>query len=222
MKILLIESEQEHYSIQAELRDQFRFELAKSAGEGEYLAETGEFSLIIIHSELSDKKGIELCKLLRNKDIHTPILILSSSKDINEKISTIDAGADDFLTKPLHSSLELHTHVRALTRRTFTKQEPKVLTVNDLTMDTYNKMVKRGNKILQLRRKEYDILEYFMRNPGRIITREMILNHVWTNVYESFTNTIDVHIKYLRDQVDKPFNKKLIKTVYGFGYKIQG
>jgi DNA-binding response OmpR family regulator len=220
MKMLLIENgiDRSHV-LTAALKAEFLLESSNTFEEGQYLAETNDYSLVVIHSQVSYEICKTLCKKLRANKVQTPILVLSQKKTIQEKVEVIEAGADDYLSYPTQM-LEVLTHIKALSRRVYTKQIETILQIDDLILDISNKSVTRSGKTINLRRKEYDLLEYFMQNPGRVISREMILNHVWTNAYESYTNTIDVHIKYLRDQIDKPFTKKLIKTIHGFGYKI--
>lgn len=220
MKILLIQQEQEGLSaLKTVLRGQFLLESSSSMEEGEYLAETNEYALVILAPTLASETSKQICRTLRMKHIDTPLLVLSPIKTTKEQIATLDAGADGFLSVPVQHA-ELITHIKVLMRRSHVKQIEHIITIDGLVLDTIHKKVTRDGKLIQLRRKEYDLLEYFMRNPGRIISREMILNHVWTNAYEAYTNTIDVHVKYLRDQIDKPFERKLIKTIHGFGYKI--
>lgn len=220
MKILLIENKlEERTALKTVLKGQFLLETTSSLDEGIYLAENNEYSLIILCSTNLQDSTRKICTVLQNKKVQSLVLAISHKKNIQEKIAVFDAGADDYLAHPLEI-VEIVTHVKALTRRVFTKQMENILQIDDLILNTVQKTVLRNGVTIQLRRKEYDLLEYLMRNPGRIISREMILNHVWTNAYEAYTNTIDVHVKYLRDQVDKPFSKKLIKTIHGFGYKI--
>jgi DNA-binding response OmpR family regulator len=221
MKLLLIENTHEILDIiKTDLKDRFVIDTAERIDDGEYFVEQYEYDIIIIGLDLQDKSELEMCKSLRRKNIHTPVLILSSFQDIKNKVSAIDAGADGFLSKPIHS-LELQAYIKALTRRIPTKQLNQFITAGELILDTTNKVVRRKDITIQLRRKEFDLLEYFMRNPGRVMTRDMILNNVWAHTDEFFTNTIDVHVKYLRDRIDRPFNKKLIKTIHGFGYKLE-
>ena len=162
-------------------------------------------------------------KQIASAPVLTPIPTTSGQSaaiEIDQKVKALDSGADDYLIKPFNF-LELKARVRALLRRQSQTARSSVLKVGDLTLDLTKRTVQRGNQDIALHRKEFKILEYFMHNAGKIITRNMILEHVWDSEFESLTNVVDVHIKYLRDQVDKNFNKKLIKTIYGMGYKLE-
>ena len=167
---------------------------------------------------LPDKNGIELCKHIRSKCINTPIIMLTGVDDTKHKVEALNSGADDYVTKPFHME-ELSARVTAVLRRP-QNMVKKILSVDDLVLDLSNHRVTRDGKVIDLRRKEYDLLEYFMRNQSRVLTRDMICRSVWDDPANTFSNTVDVHIKSLRDKVDSPFSKKLIHTVSGIGYKI--
>jgi DNA-binding response OmpR family regulator len=221
MKILLVDDEKEMVNtLKRELSSDYIVEAAYSGHEAEELIDTNEYDIIILDMILPDMDGSLLCQTIRSKDIKSPILMLTGVNETKKKITALDSGADDYLTKPFHFA-ELHAHLRALLRR-----QPEIITSNilkiaDLEFDAINRTVKRGNKSIVLKRKELQLLEYFMRNIGKVISRDMILEHLWDSSFDSFTNTIDVHVKYLRDQIDRPFEKKLIKTIYGMGYKLE-
>lgn len=221
MRILIIEDDKETaQTLKEELGKYFVVELALSGEDGEYKSQINNYDLIILDYILPDINGLEVCIKIRANRIHTPILMLTGQQEMQKKVEALNSGADDYLTKPF-SFDELLARIRAILRR-----GPKTLTSNnisvgDLILDLHRKIVKRKGVSIFLRRKELYILEYLMRNQGKVITREMILDHVWDSMSDSLTNTIDVHIKYLRDSVDKPFDKKLIKTIYGLGYKIE-
>jgi DNA-binding response OmpR family regulator len=220
MKILLIEDDLEmSATIQNKLTDYFVVETVTTGEEGEFEAQVNSYDLIILDYTLPDINGLEVCKRIRNGDVNTPILMLTGQVDLEKKVIALDAGVDDYVTKPFHFE-ELMARVRALMRRQ-SDVHSNILQVNDLTFDLHKKIVKRKNKTISLRRKELYLLEYLMRNTGRVITREMILDHVWDSATDVAGNVVDVHIKYLRDLIDKPFNKKLIKTIHGLGYKIE-
>ena len=164
--------------------------------------------------------GIEIAKKLRGQQIHTPILMLTAKGQLEDKVTGLDAGADDYLTKPFAFE-ELLARIRALTRR------PKdslgiIIAVSDLTLNTATYQVKRDNKIIPLSSKEYALLEYLMRHPKQTLTKEQIINHVWDYDADVLPNTVEVYIGYLRNKIDKPFSEKptLIQTIRGFGYKI--
>ncbi len=221
MRLLLIEDDRETANtIKEQLEDNYTVELAFSGEDGEYQAEINEYDLIILDLGLPDMNGLEVCQKIRENKIQTPILILTGEDGTDKKVSLLDCGADDYLTKPFAID-ELKARVRMLLRRSPKLSSSNILSIGDLTIDLNKMSVTRGERIITLRRKEFYLLEYLARNVGRVITREMILDHIWESSAEPITNVIDVHIKYLRDQVDRPFDKKLIKTVHGMGYKIE-
>ncbi|MCL5411657.1 MAG: response regulator transcription factor [Patescibacteria group bacterium] len=220
MRILIIEDEKETaLTIKEGLKKEYVVEISSEGEEGEYLALHNVYDFYIIDLNLPDKNGVEICRSIRGKEITTPILILTGEDDVSQKVAALDIGADDYLTKPF-SFDELKARIRALLRRK-SNLDGNVLNVGNLTLDLEKRTVKRENYEIQLRPKEFALLEYMMRNQGRVVTRSMILDHAWESTTESFYNTVDVHIKYLRDRIDRNFDKKLIKTVYGSGYKIE-
>jgi DNA-binding response OmpR family regulator len=164
--------------------------------------------------------GLEICKELRQKQIHTPILILTAKGQIDDKIRGLDSGADDYLTKPF-SFEELLARIRALTRRPPNSLD-NILTIGDLTLNIQTFEVKRRNKNITLSNKEFSLLEYLMRHPHQIIKKEQIINHVWDYESNILPNTVEVYIKNLRQKIENPFpgQGSLIYTVRGFGYKI--
>lgn len=220
MRILIIEDDQETaLTLKDELKKYFTIELAFNAEDGEYQASVNEFDLILLDYLLPDSNGLTVLKNLRQIGVDTPVLMLTGESSITKKIEAFNQGSDDYLTKP-YSMEELLARIRALLRRAGGNINSNTLIVGDLILDLNDKTVRREETQIQLRRKEFDILEYLMRNAGRVLSREMIINHVWDSANESITNIIDVHIKYLRDRIDKPFHKKMIRTVHGFGYKL--
>ncbi|HEX8932486.1 MAG TPA: response regulator transcription factor [Patescibacteria group bacterium] len=220
MKILVIESEKDFaLSLKNQLKSEYAIDLAFSANEGNYHLKEYEYDVIILDIGLVDKNGIVLCKELRKDGIKSPILVLTGEFAMEKKIEALDSGADDYLVKPFNIN-ELQARIRALLRRNFQDIQSSILTVGDLSIDIKEKTAKRGEVPIILQRKEFQILEYFMRNPGKLITRGNLLEHVWDSENDSVANIVDVHIKYLRDRVDRAFPKKLIKTIYGLGYKL--
>jgi two-component system OmpR family response regulator len=221
MKLLIVEDDhQMAYTLRDMLRHEYVVDLAFTGEEGLIKAEENEYDLFIIDYVLPGIDGVEVVRTLRKNGISSLILFLTGRVAADDKVLAFDTGADDYVTKP-YSAPELRARIRALLRRYPQRISTNILQVGDLTIDLSAKSVRRNKKTITLRRKEFDLLEYFVRNAGKIITRSMILDHVWDSSYESFTNTIDVHINYLRQQVDKPFKKKLIKTVHGVGYRLE-
>lgn len=195
---------------------------ASEGKTGLELAAAHSYDVILLDLGLPDMPGADVCAQLRKADITAPILVLSGLKELNTKISLLEAGADDYMTKPF-SVAELRARLFALLRRGIFAADPPhqyVLRVNNLTLDPISRRVERSGKQITLRRKEFDILEYLMRNQGKIMTRSMIMDHVWESNSSSWEGTVNVHIKSLRDKIDRPYRKKLIKTVYGLGYTI--
>jgi len=186
------------------------------------LANSHHYDAILLDLGLPDMPGLDVCTALREADIKTPILVLSGSADLNLKITLLEQGADDYMTKPF-SIDELRARLSALLRRSTvdpTAPQSLPLQVSNLTLDPVSRRVERSGRRIELRRKEFDILEYLMRNRDKIITRTMIMQHVWEYGSQSWDGTVNVHIKHLRDRVDRPFKQKLIKTAYGLGYTI--
>ncbi len=219
MKLLIIEDNQELVlTLKEKLESLYTIELATTGRRGLLLANRGHNDLIILDLGLPDVDGKTVCQQIRAKDNATPILILTAQSEIEDKVALLDMGADDYLLKPFQFP-ELLARIRALVRRTDTKITAKILSYGDLTVNLEDRLVMRAGQTINLRRKEFDILEYFLLNRGRLVTRQMLLHHVWNVNSEPFDNTVDVHIKYLRDQIDKPFAVKLIKTVHGLGYR---
>ncbi len=221
MKLLIIEDDkQTAATIKDEMKDYYAVDVVHTGEDGEYQAEVNDYDVIIIDIRLPDKDGISVCKEIRKAGIKTPILMLTGSLETKNKVSALDSGADDYLTKPFKFA-ELLARIRALMRRNPNTLDSNVLSLGDLTLDITANRVQRKKKTIPLRRKEFSLLEYLMRNPERVITRTMILEHVWDSSVDPITNTVDVHINYLRDKIDRPFGTKLIKTVHGLGYKIE-
>jgi DNA-binding response OmpR family regulator len=197
-----------YYTVEATSLGQEAIELAEH-----------DFDVIILDLGLPDMKGIEVCRHIRSVGIQAPILVLTANEEAAQKVSLLDAGADDYLTKPFNLE-ELKARLRALLRRHNSRISQSSLSVGDLELDIASRRVRRANQDIELRRKEFDLLECLMRNTGHVISRATILNVVWGPDTEVWTNAIDVHIKHLRDKVDKPFSRPLIQTVHGVGYKI--
>lgn len=195
---------------------------AASGASGIALANTEHYDAIVLDLGLPDMSGMEVCVKLRKANITVPILVLSGSAEQNIKIALLESGADDYMTKPFNVA-ELRARLFALLRRSHADVDQPylyLLKISSLTLDPFSRRVERSGKPIELRRKEFDILEYLMRNPDKVLTRSMIMENVWESGSDSWDNTVNVHIKHLRDRVDRPFKHKLIKTVYGLGYTI--
>ena len=201
-------------------QESFAVDVAYEGTTGYDLASTEDYDLIVLDLLLPGIDGMEICRKLRADKIHTPILILTAKGQLEDKVNGLNAGADDYLVKPFAFE-EFLARVRALMRR---PQETvqTVLTCQDLSLNPQTYEVKRGETIIPLSSKEFSLLEYLLRHPGRIFTKDQIIGHVWNYDADILPNTVEVYIGYLRNKIDRPFPKKpaLIHTVRGFGYKI--
>lgn len=187
--------------------------------DGIFQSETETYDVIILDWMLPGKQGNEVCKIIRKKNIKTPIIMLTAKSQLDDKIEGLDTGADDYLTKPF-SMEELIARVKALIRRKSGESVSPILAVSDLSINTNTHEVKRVNKIIFLAPREYTLLEYLVINKGKTVNRESLLHHVWGEDIDPFSNTVDVHIRYLRKKIDDKFKKKLIKTIKNTGYAI--
>lgn len=201
-------------------QESFAVDLSFDGRDGLGSALTVDYDLVIIDRMLPEVDGIKICIALRDKQNNTPILFLTAKDKIKDRVEGLNAGADDYLVKPF-AFQELLARVRALLRRP-TKAMESVLSVVDLSLNTLTFEVKRQNKKIKLSSKEFALLEYMMRNPNRILTKDNIISHVWDYDADILPNTVEVYIGYLRNKIDKPFKSKpeLIQTVRGFGYKL--
>lgn len=217
MRILVVEDEKKVASfVKKGLEEEsYAVDVSYDGMEGEYLAETNPYDLIVLDIMLPGKNGLAVLMELRDKGINTPILLLTAKGSVEDKVTGLNAGADDYLAKPFVFS-ELLARVRSLLRRG--GEKAPVLKFADLTMDPVTRKITRGGVDIELTSKEYALLEYFMRRPNQVLTRTMISEHVWESDFDTFTNVIDVYVNYLRNKIDKGFDKKLIQTVRGVGY----
>jgi len=221
MRILLVEDDLEMaHAIRATVKDRFAIEVVHTGEEGLFHIENYAYDLIILDLNLPDMTGIDICCRIRSTGLTTPVLMLTGSQELDDKVRCLDAGADDFLSKPF-AKAELHARLRALSRRSRMQLETSLFCVNDLAVDSSTGIAFHRGTPLNLRRKEFLLLEYLMRNAGKIVTRNMLLEHVWDSSADPATNTVDVHIKCLRDKIDKPFGTKQILTIHGLGYKLE-
>lgn len=223
MRILVVEDE---HKIARAIKRGFEQEgyAVDLAFDGEYgydLAATEEYDVIVLDLMLPKKDGLAICRDLRAAGVHTPILMLTARGQLEERVEGLNSGADDYLVKPF-SFAELLARVRALTRRPRNALDT-VLTVGDLTLDTVTYEVKRGDTPIALSKKEFALLEYLMRNKGRVLTKDQIISHVWDFDADVLPNTVEVYIGYLRNKIDRPFRDRppLIRTVRGFGYRME-
>jgi DNA-binding response OmpR family regulator len=193
-------------------------DIAHNGTEGSYIARTNQYDLIIIDYSIPNKNGLKVCEEIRASGKTVPILFLSIVGEISKKIDALEKGADDYMTKPF-SFDELYARVRALARRPHKIQTP-ILTAGDLSLDTERQIATRGEIAIYLTRKEYTLLEYLMRNQSTILSRGMIMEHVWNADSDPFSNTIEAHILNLRKKVNVGKRKDIIRNVPGRGYTI--
>jgi DNA-binding response OmpR family regulator len=223
MKILVIEDEHKiANSIKKGLeQENYAVDVAYEGSSGFDLASEGIYDVIVLDLMLPDMDGVEVCRKLRQNSIHTPILMLTARGQIEDKVAGLNSGADDYLVKPFAFN-ELLARVKALSRRP-REEYGTVLSAGDLTLNTINYEVKRRGKIIYLSRKEYSLLEFMLRHPNTVLTKDQIINNVWDYDSDVLPNTVEVYIGYLRNKIDKifPNDKPIINTIRGFGYKIE-
>lgn len=224
MRILVVEDDHKiANSIKKGLEQEFfAVDVAYDGSSGYDLAASENFDVIILDLMLPYINGIDICKNLRKSQIHIPILILTAKGELEDKVKGLNFGADDYLVKPF-AFAELLARIRALIRR------PKnsigtILAFEDLSLDTTNFKVTRAKKDIKLSKKEFSLLEYLLRHPQKILTKDQIINNVWDYNADILPNTVEVYIGYLRKKIDLAFSDKkpLIQTIRGFGYKLDG
>ena len=222
MRILVIEDEKKIADfVKRGLKEEgYAVDVAYDGENGFFLAKTNDYDLILLDLMIPKMDGIALCKKLKEEKIFTPIIMLTAKTTVKDKVTGLDSGADDYLTKPFVFE-ELLARIRAILRKKEGKA-PTVLQIDDLILDLLSHKVTRSGKEIPLTAKEYSLLEYLMRNSGNIVTRTMISEHVWDIDFDTFTNVIDVYINYLRNKIDSGYKKKLINTVRGRGYILKG
>lgn len=220
MRLLVIEDNKRvAIALRESLKGSYVVDVEHSGREALNNLNISHYDVILLDLGLPDMDGEDVCQQLRARNITAPVIVVTGDDTTESKVSILDMGADDYMTKPF-STDELKARIRAVMRRHTHKVMPSTLKVGDLTLDPASRGVLKNGKPVALRRKEFDLLEYMMRNPGRTLTRSMIIDHVWESGEGLWTNAVDVHIKYLRDKIDRPFATQLIKTIHGVGYKL--
>ena len=199
----------------------FAVDVAADGRIGLERALSGTHDAAIVDLMLPQMDGLALIDALRSRGMRTPVLILSARRSVDDRVRGLQAGGDDYLTKPF-AFAELLARVQALIRRATGAAEPTRLTVADLTLDLLSRKVERGGQPIDLRPREFALLEYLMRNAGRVVSKTSILSHVWGYDFDPNTNVVDVLVSRLRDRIDKPFPVKLLQTVRGVGYVLRG
>ena len=221
MRLLLVEDNRRLNEAlrKALVEDGYAVDAAFDGVEAEELASFTPYDLIVLDIMLPKRDGIEVCRSLRDRRNNVPILMLTARDGLDDRVLGLDSGADDYLVKPFEIK-ELRARLRALSRRR-SDDRGAILSVADLSLDPAHHTVRRGDAALALTAKEYALLEYLLRNRGRLVTREMILGHLWDYGSSSASNVVEVHIRRLRAKVDDPFPTRLIETVRGAGYRLR-
>lgn len=219
MRILLVEDDKTiaDYIAKGFRQLGFAVDHAATGSQGKIFALEGSFDVAILDLMLPEVDGLTILAEMRSRGIATPVLILSARQSVTDKVAGLQAGGDDYLTKPF-SFAELQARVHALIRRASHTPASSALQVRDLQLDKFTREVIRAGKPIMLQAREYALLEYLMNNPGRVVTKTMILEHIWDYSFDPQTNVVEVLMHRLRAKVDKPFDTELIRTIRGVGY----
>ena len=222
MRILLIEDDSATASFITKGFEQegYAVDTAPDGEEGLHLASTVDYDVLIVDIMLPKLDGLTLTRELRKRNVSTPVIFLSAKSSVDDRVTGLHAGGDDYLVKPFAFS-ELLARIQALLRRASAASEPTTLTVGDLSMDLIRRKVFRGDVEVELQPREFALLEYLMRNAGRVVSKTMIMEHVWNYNFDPHTNVVEARLCRLRDKVDRPFERKLIHTVRGAGYVVE-
>jgi len=221
MRVLVVEDEHKiANAIKRGLEQEtYAVDVAYNGDDGLASAQTGDYDVIILDRMLPGSiQGLDICRQLRADGIHTPILLLTAKDQVRDRVNGLNAGADDYLVKPFAFE-ELLARLRALLRRP-QENQGTVLSVEDLSLNPVTYEVKRQDKVINLSRREFALLEYLMRNANRVLTKDAIISHVWDFDADILPNTVEVYMGYLRGKIDKPFKISLLQTIRGFGYKL--
>jgi heavy metal response regulator len=221
VRILVVEDHEKvaQFIVKGLREEHFAVDHAATGTEGLSMARVGEYDAIVLDVMLPGKNGFDVVAELRAKGVTTPVLMLTAKANVEDRVQGLDAGADDYLVKPF-AFAEFLARIRALIRRR-ERDVPAPLKVADLTLDVVSHEVTRGGQRIELTSREYSVLEFLLRNRGRVVTRTTMIEHVWDMHFDSDTNLVDVYIRHLRAKLDDPFPVKLIHTVRGVGYVIK-
>jgi DNA-binding response OmpR family regulator len=222
LHILVVEDEQKLATLLRRVLSEERHtvDVANDGTSGLDLAESDTYDLVILDVMLPGVDGVEVCRQMRSDGVQTPVLMLTARGSVDDKVAGLKSGADDYLVKPF-AMAELQARVDALLRRRNQGFDASTeLKAGDLELDLVRHEVRRGGRIIELTAKEFALLEYLMRNPGQVLTRTQITDHVWRYDLDALSNVVDTYIHYLRDKIDRGFSHPLIKTVRGVGYKV--
>jgi len=222
MRILVVEDDKKiaSFVVQGLKQNGFAVDHCPDGEEALLMARSVSYDAAVVDIMLPKLDGLSLVQTLRREKMHVPVLILSAKATVDDRVKGLQAGGDDYLVKPFAFS-ELLARVQALIRRATHTSEPTRLTVGDLTLDLLNRAVSRNGRAIELQAREFSLLEFLMRHSGRVVTKTMILEHVWDYSFDPQTNVVDVLVCRLRNKVDKDFPKKMIHTLRGVGYVIK-
>ena len=221
MRVLVVEDEPKMASLieRALVREGYAVDVARDGAEALWAVGESEYDAVVLDAMIPAPDGYEVCRQLRKDGRWNPVLMLTARDGVPDRVRGLDAGADDYLTKPFAFN-ELLARLRALTRRSLGAR-PVELAVGDLTLDTARHEVRRAGQAVPLSPKEFALLELFMRHPGEVLSRRLIVDHVWDFAYDGGSNVVDVYVRYLRRKVDLPFGRQDLETVRGVGYRLR-
>ncbi len=222
MRVLVVEDDVKMASLlrRGLLEEGLAADVARTGDDALWMAEATEYDAIVLDVMLPGADGFEVCRRLRESGRWSPVLMLTARDAVEDRVAGLDAGADDYLTKPF-SFAELLARLRALARRA-PLERPTVLEADDLRLDPATRRAWRGDVEIGLSAKEFALLETFMRRPGEVLSRYQLLEHCWDYGYENRSNVVDVYVRYLREKIDRPFGRKSLETVRGAGYRFRG
>ena len=222
MRVLVVEDDVKMASLlrRGLVEEGLAADVARTGDDALWMAEATEYDAIVLDVMLPGADGFEVCRRLRESGRWSPVLMLTARDAVEDRVAGLDAGADDYLTKPF-SFAELLARLRALARRA-PLERPTVLEAGDLRLDPATRRAWRGDVEIGLSAKEFALLETFMRRPGEVLSRYQLLEHCWDYGYENRSNVVDVYVRYLREKIDRPFGRKSLETVRGAGYRFRG
>lgn len=222
MHILVVEDEKRLASLirRALEEESHVIDVTHDGAEALDMAQATDYDLIVLDLMLPHMDGMEVCRRLRSEGVDTRILMLTARDAVEDRVEGLESGADDYLVKPFSFS-ELLARVKALSRRQVAAQPEQELVAGDLVLDLGRREAKRGDTIIELTAKEFQLLEFLMRHAGNVLTRTQILDHVWGYNFDSFSNVVDIYVHYLRNKIDRDFSEPLIRTVRGVGYSLK-
>jgi DNA-binding response OmpR family regulator len=221
VRVLVVEDEVKMAALvrRALEREGYAVDVAGTGQDGLWLATENAYDAIVLDVMIPSPNGFEVCRELRARGRWAPVLLLTAHDGVDDRVTGLDAGADDYLAKPF-SFAELAARLRALTRRGAAPR-PSVLSAGDLKLDPATHRVARGDVDIELSPKEFALLELFLRHPDEVLTRTSILEHAWDFAYDGTSNVVDVYVRYLREKIDRPFDRATIETVRGVGYRLR-